>query len=213
MFVRDGSKLRFDFLCSTNLHMTRSITQEFVHIRLSLIRIISDFKGFPSVGCYLFSWSTQRDGNQMGYKTCTRWVSADQHVHLFDMKQCRRTNKLCIRWWGCTTVIPADQIPPPGIPNMHCIICLLSAGAQITGFWAGCGLRVDRLNVSVQQVEQRGQRSSCCSTVLLCFKSSVCIVFLHELTDTVSAFSLRLHWVVGLMLYNDHISFCDRVCT
>lgn len=51
-------------------------------------------------------------------------------------------------------MIPADQIPPPGIPNMHrprAVYCLLDRR----------GLTAGRLNVSLQQVEQRVQRSSC----------------------------------------------------
>lgn len=50
--------------------------------------MISDYRGFLSLGSYLWSWS--KDGNQMGDKTWTRWVSVVKQVYLFDVKQCRK---------------------------------------------------------------------------------------------------------------------------
>lgn len=102
----------------------------------------------------------------MGDKTCTRWVSVVEHVYLFDMKQCRkplRTNNLSVSAEEAAAPLWSQQIRFLHLASQICTVssCLLSAEPQTRGFWEVWGLTAERLNVSLQQVEQRVQRSPC----------------------------------------------------
>lgn len=148
----------------------------------------------PSQLSFLLLKQTQRWESDGEAETCTRWISVVSVWHeTVEETSENQPTSLSISWGGSTIMIPADQIPPPGIPNMQRIIlvyCLPRPQTQKGSGW----FEVSRwLNVSLQQVEQRVQRSSCNRSINGLNLVQVHLLLVIPVTSCVTL--QRLHWI------------------